>query len=371
MTELRAKILVVDDEEQNLVSFKASFRRNFNILTAISADEALQMVHENPDIKVVVSDHRMPVKTGVKFLEELKAIDSDIIRIVLTGYADLDATKDAINKADVYRYLNKPWNETDLLSTLNAAIEHFDTKKLLESKQKELENAYSELSRFVYSASHDLRAPLVSVIGLINLAKMDPAHNQDQVYMPLIEKSINKLDVFVRNIVDYYQNKERKEARSEININQVLDDALNALEYYRKEADVKFIKELTIESPIISDEFRIRVILNNLISNAVKYQKKEETDKKIFIRIFSDAVNVRILVEDNGIGIKDSALSNLFEMFYRATNEDSGSGIGLYIVKDAVTKLNGSIEVASEIGKGSVFTVHLPNQNKEDANISD
>lgn len=367
----KAKILVVDDEEQNLISFKAAFRRIFDIQTAISAEEAFVVLRANKDICVVVSDHRMPVKTGVQFLEEIRSEFPEIIRIVLTGYADLDATKDAINKADVYRYLNKPWNETDLLATLNSAIEHFNTRKELADKQAELENGYSELSRFVYSASHDLRAPLVSVIGLINLAKIDPNFPKEDMYLPLIEKSIHKLDVFVRNIVDYYQNKERKETIGVVDVVLILEDALNTLEYYRNDSGVSYDKIIDIQSPVISDEFRLRVIFNNLISNAVKYQRKDEPNKKITISITSDIEKLTIVVKDNGIGIKESSIKSLFEMFYRATNEDSGSGIGLYIVHDAIQKLNGKIEVESELGVGTTFKVILPNKEIPNVDVVD
>ena len=366
----KAKILVVDDEEQNLISFKAAFRRIFDIRTAISAEEAVVILREDNEICVVVSDHRMPVKTGVQFLEEIRSEFPKIIRIVLTGYADLDATKDAINKADVYRYLNKPWNEVDLLATLNSAVEHFNTKRELAEKQAELENAYSELSRFVYSASHDLRAPLVSVIGLINLAKIDPNFPKEDMYLPLIEKSIHKLDVFVRNIVDYYQNKERKESIGEVDVILILEDALNTLEYYRSDSGVNYERNINIESPVILDEFRLRVIFNNLISNAVKYQRKDEPNKKIIISLHSNKDNLTIVIKDNGIGIKESSIKSLFEMFYRATNEDSGSGIGLYIVNDAIHKLNGSISVESELGVGTIFTVVLPNKEIQHVDVA-
>ncbi len=368
MIPQKAKILIIDDEEQNLISFKAAFRRTFDIFTANSAAAGLEVLRSEPEICVVVSDHRMPEKTGVKFLEEIRTDFPEIMRIVLTGYADLEATQDAINKADVYRFLNKPWNETDLLATLNSAVEHFNTKRELEHKKKELENAFSELSRFVYSASHDLRAPLVSVIGLINLAKMDPNFPKDDIYLPLIEKSIQKLDEFVKNIVDYYQNKERKESITVINMEELVEDAVHTLEFYRQESNVNFEKEFDIQFPVVSDEFRLRVILNNLISNAVKYQKKDETNKKIMISVQSSADNVHIEIADNGIGIKEASLPKLFEMFYRATNEDSGSGIGLYIVKDAVHKLNGRISVESEHGVGTKFIVDLPNKSTDHEN---
>ncbi len=361
----RNKILIVDDELQNLQSFKATFRRIYNVFTAQSAEEGFNILLEEPDICVVVSDHKMPVKTGVEFLEDLKTMYPEMIRIVLTGYADLDSTRDAINKANVYRFLNKPWNEADLAGTLASAVELFLTRGQLKKQREELENTYAELSRFVYSASHDLRAPLVSVMGLIHLAKQDPAFPKDEIYLPLIEQSIMKLDVFVKNIVDYYQNKERSNKPAVVNIEGILKEVFDALEFYRQKEGIQRETKIEINSPIVCDEFRLRVILNNLISNAIKYQRKEETNKKINVEVAADAEMITISVEDNGIGIKAESLQSLFEMFYRATNQDSGSGIGLYIVKDAIHKMNGTIIVESEFGKGSRFVVKIPNQKEQ------
>lgn len=364
MTNEKAKILIVDDEEQNLVSFKATFRRIFQVYTASSADEGMQVLRTEPDICVVVSDHRMPGKTGVKFLEDVRLEFPKIIRIVLTAYADPEATKDAINKAGVYRYLNKPWIESDLLSTLNAAVEHYRTKEELEQKQQELEQAYAELSRFVYSASHDLRAPLVSVIGLINVAKLDPEFPKDQMYLPLIEKSVLKLEVFVRNIVEYYQNKERKKRFEKIDLEQMIDETIHALEYFRNAPEIRYERTFELNAPVITDSFRLKVILNNLISNAIKYQKEHESNKFIAIEAKSNSAEITLRISDNGIGIKPESLKHVFEMFYRATNEDSGSGIGLYIVKEAIVKLGGKISVESIAGEGTTFAVNIPNQSE-------
>jgi len=198
---------------------------------------------------------------------------------------------------------------------------------------------------------------------------MDPNFPKEEMYLPLIEKSIHKLDVFVRNIVDYYQNKERKESIGAVDVSTILEDALNTLEYYRNDSGVSYEKHLNIDSPVISDEFRLRVIFNNLISNAVKYQRKDEPNKKIRIDLNSDADNLTIVVKDNGIGIKESSIKSLFEMFYRATNEYSGSGIGLYIVHDAIHKLDGSIHVESALGVGTTFTVILPNKERQNADV--
>jgi two-component system sensor histidine kinase/response regulator len=361
MTAIKPKILIVDDEEQNLVSFKASFRRIYHVYTAQSADEGMQVLRTENGICVVVSDHRMPGKTGVKFLEDVKQEFHNIIRIVLTAYADPEATRDAINKAGVYRYLNKPWVEQDLLSTLNSAVELYNTREELIHKQEELEQAYAELSKFVYSASHDLRAPLVSVIGLINVAKMDPEFPKDSMYLPLIEKSVLKLEVFVRNIIEYYQNKERKKSMVPVNIAFMVEEIVHSLEYFQNASEIHYIKQFDLEIVTVTDEFRLKVILNNLISNAIKYQREDEANKQIRISAKSNSEQIILEVSDNGIGIKSSSKEHIFDMFYRATNQESGSGIGLYILKDAVNKLGGQISFESETGVGTTFKVMIPN----------
>lgn len=117
-------VLYVDDEQTNLFSFKASFRRDFNVITATSGKEALKIMEENT-VHVAVSDQRMPGMTGIEFFQELKASQPDPIRVLLTGYADINAVIDAINMGEVYRYVTKPWNSDELRNLINNAFELF------------------------------------------------------------------------------------------------------------------------------------------------------------------------------------------------------------------------------------------------------
>ncbi len=117
-------VLYVDDEQTNLFSFKASFRRDFNVITATSGQEALKIMEENK-VHVAVSDQRMPGMTGIEFFQELKKTQPDPIRVLLTGYADINAVIDAINKGEVYRYVTKPWNSDELRNLINSAFELF------------------------------------------------------------------------------------------------------------------------------------------------------------------------------------------------------------------------------------------------------
>ncbi|TDS17672.1 response regulator [Sphingobacterium paludis] len=132
----KVKVLYVDDEENNLISFKATFRLKYDVFTAISGAKAIEIVRNNP-IDVIITDQRMPEMTGVEFLEEIIKIDPDPMRILLTGYTDMAAVVDAVNKGKIFHYLNKPWSEEELDQTIQRAYELYaERKQILETYSK-------------------------------------------------------------------------------------------------------------------------------------------------------------------------------------------------------------------------------------------
>lgn len=144
----RPAILYIDDEEHNLVAFKAVMRRDFEIFTAISAHEARKYL-ENPEIKIIVSDQRMPETTGVQFFSEIKTTNPEPIRILLTGYSDMEAVIDAINKGEVYRYLTKPWDSDYMKSILQQAMEIYDLRKENKKLISDLKKANEQLEFYL------------------------------------------------------------------------------------------------------------------------------------------------------------------------------------------------------------------------------
>ena len=128
MTQKKINILYVDDEMNNLVSFKATFRMKYNVFTAISGEEAIKLMDEN-QIHVIITDQRMPNMTGVEFLERILDKHPDPMRILLTGYADLNAVIDAVNKGKIFHYLSKPWNEEELDMTIQRAVDIYLKRK--------------------------------------------------------------------------------------------------------------------------------------------------------------------------------------------------------------------------------------------------
>jgi two-component system sensor histidine kinase/response regulator len=357
----KIKILYVDDEANNLTAFQASFRRTYEIYTATSAAEGINILNEN-QVNVIIADQRMPVTTGVEFFNIVRAAFPDPIRILLTGYSDIEAVINAVNKGEIYRYIQKPWNEFDLQTAIQNAYEIYATRQQLKNKIHELEKANDELNRFVYSTSHDLRSPLASVMGILNLAKMEASVVDPNNYLGMIESCVKRMDAFILKIIEYYKSIRVEEDSTAVQFDQLLDDAVEMCRMQNPNIDF----QININQPVEyrGDIFRLAVILNNLISNAVKYQKPDERNPVVKLDVDVTAAEVVIRIEDNGIGILHEHLNNIFKIFFRSNHSVDGLGIGLYIVKEALTRIGGEINVDSEYGKGTVFTLIVPNKAK-------
>lgn len=228
----------------------------------------------------------------------------------------------------------------------------------------ELKKTNSELDRFVYSTSHDLRAPLKSMLGLIYVTKecADPEDSELHERLAMLNNSVTKLDDFIEDILHYSRNARMGLDKDEINFEKIIEEIKGSHKFIEGIKGVQLHLEISSNGLFVSDYRRLGVVLNNLLSNALKYRdiSKEKSFVNIIIR--SDKTNAVIIVEDNGVGIANNDKEKIFEMFYRATTLSSGSGLGLYIVKEALEKLGGTISVESEKDKGTKFIIEIPNQ---------
>ena len=360
------KVLYVDDEESNLNSFRASFRRLYDIYTAISAKTALDILSEE-SVHVIISDQRMPQMTGVDFFKIIKETHPDPLRVLLTGFTDIEVLADAVNHGDIYRYITKPWNELELTNCIQNAHELYVKKMQLRQKVEELQKTNDELNRFIYSVSHELRAPLASAMGVINIAKLQNLFDEASAgseYWNLIEECCNKLDYNISSTLQYYKNHRYQSDPVNIDFDKLTAGLVRLHKQANPGADqIHFGVTIQQPVPFLGDSFRTEIILGNLISNAIKYQDPENKQKEIGIEIKVDETEAVIKISDNGLGISDEQQPKLFTQFFRG-NHNHGTGLGLFIVKEALTKINGSIEVRSQLNKGTLFEVHLPNLNK-------
>jgi two-component system sensor histidine kinase/response regulator len=358
----KIKLLYLDDEMNNLVSFKASFRMDYTILTANSAEEAVTNLRKHPDISVIISDQRMPDKTGVEFFEDIRQEFPHPVRILLTGYTDIESVIAAINRGHIFRYITKPWVEADIHSAIDEASKFYITAAMLTAKNEELQKAYTELDKFAYSATHDMRGPILSVLGIIDLAKGTENVGEVKEMLSMIENAMLRLDNYIQNIHDYYNIRRGEVQLTEIDFNDIVKDLKDIYDITSKLSNTSFTVSVAKQENFKSDEVSIKIILNNLLSNAFKYQKKSNSSKFVDLKIEIAKGVASISVSDNGIGIPASSIDHIFNMFYRATNEELGSGFGLYNVKDALGKLNGKIEVNSVEGEGSTFKITIPSK---------
>ncbi|WP_426485257.1 PAS domain-containing sensor histidine kinase [Flavobacterium sp. 2] len=230
----------------------------------------------------------------------------------------------------------------------------------LEKRNRELIKTNSELDRFVYSVSHDLRSPLTSILGLISFIETESKETDTLKHAELIRISINHLDDFIKNILSYSRNNRTGLEIEQISLNELIFDVVDSLQRMKEAKGIRYEIDIKEEKPFYTDRLRITTILKNLISNSIKYHKKDKTDRFVKIFGYSDDENLHFSIADNGIGIDPEYHQKIFEMFFRLSGKD-GSGIGLYIVKDAVEILQGSIEVQSEKGAGTNFNITLKN----------
>ena len=235
-------------------------------------------------------------------------------------------------------------------------------KKILEEKNAELKKTNMELDRFVYSVSHDLRAPLSSMLGIIDISAEETKEPLQREHLGMLKGNIKRLDSFIQDILNYSRNSRLEIQQEVINFKELLIEITKNLKYIggnNKEPQINI--SIEDKSPFYSDKTRISVIMNNLISNAIRYQDPKTEKSVIDIKIETGAVNANIRIQDNGIGISRENHPKIFDMFYRISKNSVGSGLGLYIVKETVDKLKGTVQVESEVGKGSIFVVRLPN----------
>lgn len=238
----------------------------------------------------------------------------------------------------------------------------YDSANKLKLKNDRLIIANNELDRFVYSASHDLRSPLTSLKGLVQIAKEEEDIKQIKYYFELMDQSITKQDKFIIDIINYSRNKRLEKSLETINLPQLIDDVIQQYSYSDNADGFKIEKNFEIRE-IYSDALRLKIILSNLISNAIKYCDPEKEEKKIEINVFNENEDYKIVVKDNGIGISKDHLPRIFEMFF-GTNHNIGSGLGLYIAMETVKVLNGTIKVSSKINEGTIFTITLPKHHE-------
>ncbi len=251
-------------------------------------------------------------------------------------------------------------NYQSYIQATNASLK--ENQAYLEETLAELSNRNYELDQLVYKISHDLRAPLSSILGLVNIYKIEESAEKRDSYVSLIENRINKLDGFVKSMLNYAKANRSEIIAENIDFKQLISHCLEDFEYLESFSKVKIKTTIEPSAKVFkSDALRIKIIFNNIISNAFKYYNPNTKQAYLKIHAQINAQEAHIRFEDNGIGISEEYLERIFEMFFRGTSKSEGAGLGMYIVKQTLDRMGGTVKVASVLNRGTTFEIKLPN----------
>lgn len=250
-----------------------------------------------------------------------------------------------------------------LISKINYESEKLlhQNELVIQQQNEQLRKTNDELDRFVYSASHDLRAPLSTLLGLISLAKDEKDEETKHDYFNLMVSRIHAMEVFISEIIDYSRNTRAEVLKHPVNLYHLVNEVIEELRYMPEFDTINITNQIPESLLLESDDTRLKVIISNLISNGVKYADSDKEEKWIRVEGRKGDKETILSISDNGVGIDANHHKRVFEMFHRAHDHSTGSGLGLYIVKETLDKLSANISLKSKPNEGSEFNISFPN----------
>ncbi len=249
------------------------------------------------------------------------------------------------------------------LQVVIGSIIDINERKAAEEKVRQqnelLAKTNQELDYFVYSVSHDLRAPLSSILGLTTIYPMSKNQQEKDEIVKMISDRANVLDEFIREVLDYSRNARLEIKYRPVLLWEVVDEVVSGLSHMEGFGAIDLQLAVPSDLTIVTDRERLKVVLSNLLTNAIKYR---DPGKKSFIHVRAAQADGywTIDVEDNGIGIREEHVPKVFDMFYKAHDTSRGTGLGLYIANEAIQRLKGRLEVTTKYGEGSTFRMRIP-----------
>ena len=395
-------IVCVDDEEYILRSLqrelKQTFHNKYLIETAERGDDALELFQEllrdDYEIPVIISDHIMPDMKGDELLARIHTIAPKTLKILLTGQADMQAVTSAVNKANLYRYIAKPWEPTDLALTIKEAIRRYfqdkaiekqlrllkDMNKTLEAKvsertralemqQRELQALNAGKDQLLSIIADNLRTPFTVLLGISNMIVSKAAtFSQEQMKdsVTSLRDSAETVYVLLENLLAWAQLQQGilEYHPQDCSLYEIAERNILFFSARAKQKQVALKNQVPKDISITADRNMLTIIARNLISNALKFSK---SGGMVAISTYSGAHYIDFLVSDTGVGIPRWDLAKLFRIEIKysqlGTDGEEGTGLGLLLCKALAEKNRGKIRVESEINQGTVITVRFLEQN--------
>jgi signal transduction histidine kinase len=370
-------ILYVDDEVSNLTVFKNTFRRDYNIFTAETAKEGLQIL-DKEKIDLILTDQRMPEMSGVEFLKKVMVSYPQPSRILITAYTDFDALKDAVNEAKIFQYIQKPWDEKEIQQIISNALEIYQLRQKnieltekLNIQNKELIRLNKELVeldklkfQFLSIISHEIRTPLNGLVGAITILKSELTESEFLKYnsfLNILDSSALRLNHFLllAQRITEFKASSYQISPAQLDIRILVDKVVNILHEKIKAKDISVEYQFSEERnyKCYADEYLFKICLKEVLDNAVKYSDKSG---KIIIKTSFRGDRIVIDIIDNGPGFPEIVLKNLFK--FSVTDEDitkQGMGLDLGMVQLIMKAHNGIIDIKNNESAGATVSLIL------------
>jgi signal transduction histidine kinase len=373
-------ILYVDDEESNLNIFKNTFRREYNVLTASSGKDGLELLQQS-NVDLILTDQRMPDMDGVSFLKQTINQFPELNRILITGYTDFDALKTAINDAKIFQYIQKPWREEQLRNIIDKALEVYTLRQENETlnqqlvdKNIELENINKELLKidklktdFLSIISHEIRTPLNGIVGSVDLLKQDIGEEGTSPLSSLIyilETSVYRLEKFLLSAERITQLKSQTYPLTKeiITPGDLIEDAL-ARNKEKISQKHQFIgKKLGSSAVFLGDKKLVEFCLDELIDNAVKHSP---VGSEIHLITSQKDDSLFIDVVDEGNGFSEKLMENAFQLFISDSKNDQQKGLSLALIKVIMENHMGNVELKNNPKGGATVSLLFKILNTE------
>jgi signal transduction histidine kinase len=362
------QVLFLDDEDSVLQDILRLFGTEpYGIFATTSVEKAMEALRKEK-IKVVISDQKMRQIEGIKFLQDVKVLYPDIVRILFASPNDFASAEQAINMGEVYRFISKPWKDAELLSTIRRAIEHYDLIVRAEQTNQKLKTMYEVQREFTSTVSHELRTPLASIktaIDLVVKKTLGNINKEQEEVLWRAKKNVDRLKRLIDDILDLTKMESGKLQMSFIqnDIHLSIQEVVEAQRDVAKSRNLYLKTALDPHVPRVPfDADRIVQVLNNLVGNAIKFTKQGGITIKTINNFKEGFIAVKVI--DTGKGIAEDDLPKLFRKFHQIEsaeeNEEGGTGLGLAICKEIIARHGGEIWVESELDKGTEFNFILP-----------
>ena len=346
---MKHAILCVDDEIDNVDALERLFRRHYRVHKATSGKEALDILAKNP-VSVIISDQRMPHMSGVEFLEQSIKTHPDAIRILLTGYTDIESVIAAINKGHIYRYVTKPWDPVDLANAVDKAVERFEIGIELREKNEALQNALDELktldeakSNFMILINHELKTPLTSILSFTDLLAESSLDADQEKYLARIKQSAVRLHELVNDSLELVsaETGQMKLSKKKLDVKSLFTAMPDMIQSVAKSRHVKIDLDLESEK-VEADEKVVRNVVSRLLHNAVKF-----ADENSEVHVAGKSVDGKgyaITISNSGKKVDEKKLRQILKPFTldeSIMHHTTGTGMGLSVCQ-ALLKLHGS-----------------------------